>query len=247
MNRFRLIWTAAGFVSFAIVAAIGSVASGEAVRVVSPAAQENVEGDQSTQPAIAPNKLQFLFPAADFAGVPASQRWLVAFNFRGDQTQAQAVDWVFSDTEIWISTTEKTSDTLSTAFAENHGADKTLVHDGALTQSLLATGAPRDFANVTRFQTPFYYDPAQGNLLVERIDRGGSLPNPSPTIDAQSTSGFAVLAANFDVNATSGMRFPGLPVTQFEFIPEPTASVLIGLSFICLAGQRSNAAAVPEP
>ena len=148
---------------------------------------------------------------------------LVAFNFRSDQTQAEAVDWTFRDAELWISTTSK--DTVSTVFADNHGSDKTLVFQGDYTYSLLGGGPPQgphDFADGMRFQTPFYYDPSQGNLLIEQIHRTSSIPNPSPVGDVQSTTGFTVLGASFNLNAVSGDLFTGLAVTQFEFaVPEP--------------------------
>jgi hypothetical protein len=91
-----------------------------------------------------------------------------------------------------------------------------------------------------RFQTPFYYDPSQGNLLVERINRGGSLPDPSPTVDVQSMPGFTVLSG--DVDAISGTLVSRLPVTQFEFVPEPSTLVLGGtaiLSFFVWRRKRS--------
>jgi hypothetical protein len=221
------------------VAAAGTLASGELIRIVSPSAQENVEGDSSVQPAPTPNKIQFLFPAADFAGLPANQRWLVAFNSRGDQLQTQTVEWNYPDIEIWASTTDKTSATLSTVFSENHGPDKTLVHDGAYRLRILGSGSPRDFADGMRFQTPFYYDPSQGNLLIEQIHRAPTTPNPSPRVDVQSTPGFAIVAAGFNIDATVGTRFTGLPVNQFEFaVPEPSALVLGGLACMCLIAWR---------
>jgi hypothetical protein len=237
MNTFRLKWITLGIASVAMVVVAGRPAPGAVVKIVSPLAQENVEGDGAVQPGAAPVQLQRLYPASDFAGLPASQRWLVAFNHRGDQTQSQTVDWIFPDTEIWISTTDKTSDTLTTVFAENHGSDKTLVYDGALTQSILGTGSPRGFADGMRFQTPFYYDPSQGNLLVERINRGGSFPDPSPTVDVQSISGFSVLAG--DVDAVSGTLVSRLPVTQFEFVPEPSTLALSALA-LAMALPRSR-------
>jgi hypothetical protein len=87
-----------------------------------------------------------------------------------------------------------------------------------------------------RFQAPFYYDPSQGNLLVERINRGGSLPDPSPTVDVQSTFGFTVLSG--DVDAVSGTLVSRLPVTQFEFVPEPSTFVLTGLALATLVASR---------
>ena len=165
----------------------------------------------------------------------------MAFNFRGDQTQTQAVNWSSPDEEIWISTTNKTSATLSTVFADNHGPDKTLVHDGSYTYPILGSGppqGPRDFADGMRFQSPFYYDPSQGNLLIEQIHRGGTLPNLSPAIDVRSTPGFTLLGGDFNPNGTTGTLFTGLPAMQFEFVPEPSAVVLAGLACVNLLAWR---------
>ncbi len=230
-------------VSVAIVAATGTRASGQGVRIVAPSSTAGVEADDSIRPDRAPNKIQLLFPAADFAGLPASKRLLVAFNFRGDQTQTQTVDWNFPDEEFWISTTNKTGDTLSTVFADNHGPDKTLVHDGSYVFRILGSGppqGPRDFADGMRFQTPFYYDPSKGNLLIEQIHYGGSLPNLSPAIDVRSTQGFTLLGGNFDPNGTTGALFTGLPVMRFEFVPEPSTVVLAGLALMGLFAWRRN-------
>jgi hypothetical protein len=91
-----------------------------------------------------------------------------------------------------------------------------------------------------RFQTPFYYDPSQGNLLVERINRGGSLPDKSPTVDVQAMPGFTVLSGNVD--AVSGTLVSRLPVTQFQFVPEPETVVLTGLAILtCVASRRKRA------
>jgi hypothetical protein len=148
----------------------------------------------------------------------------VALNFRGDQAQTQAVERIFPDGEFWISTTDKTSATLSTVFADNHGPDKTLVQDGLYRFRILGTGppqGPRDFADGMRFEKPFYYDPAQGNLLIEHIWRGTGSPIPQPAIDIQSSPDFALVAAGGNPDATSGIRLTGYSVMQFEFGAPP--------------------------
>jgi hypothetical protein len=225
--------------SATMISVTGNSASGEPIKIVSPSAQKNVEGDSSVQPAATPNKIQFLFPAADFAGLPANQRWLVAFNGRGDQTQTQTVDWIYPDIDIWMSTTNKTSATLSTVFADNHGPNKTHVHDGQYALRILGSGSPRDFAPGMRFQTPFYYDPSQGNLLIEQIHHTPTTPNPSPRSDVQSTPGFTIVAGGFNTQATVGTLFTGLPVYQFEFaVPEPSAVALTNVMFVNLLALR---------
>jgi hypothetical protein len=193
---------------------------GEVVKIVSPSPMAKDEGDASLRPNVAPNRLQFLFPASDFVGLPASQRFLVALNFRGDQTQSQAVDRIFPDGEWWMSTTDKTSATLSRVFADNHGPNKTLVHTGLYTQHILGSGSPRDFADGMRFQKPFYYDPSQGNLLIEHIWRTTGSPVPQPVLDIQSSPEFTLLAGG-NPDAASGNLFTGRSITQFEFAAGP--------------------------
>jgi hypothetical protein len=81
---------------------------------------------------------------------------------------------VFSATitniQINLSTTTNNPDGLSTTFANNIGADNTIVYSGSLSISSSYTGddtGPRDNDIVVRLQTPFIYDPAKGNLLLD--------------------------------------------------------------------------------
>jgi hypothetical protein len=223
MNEFRLGWSAVRLASVAIVAVIGASTSGEVHKIVSPSSMAKDEGNSSLRPNVAPNRLQFLFPASDFAGLPASQRFLVAINFRGDRTQTQAVDRIFPDGEWWMSTTDKTSATLSRVFADNHGPNKTLVQDGLYTFRILGTGppqGPRDFADGMRFQKPFYYDPSQGNLLIEHTWRTMGSPVSQPALDNQSSPEFTLLVGG-NPDAISGNLFTGRSITQFEFAAPP--------------------------
>ena len=214
-----------GRLLIAIIVSTSGLASADVIQLVSPSANASVEGNSSIRPDVAPNRLQFFFPASDFAGLPASHRLLAAFNFRGDQTQTQAVDRIFPDGDFWISTTTRTSATLSTVFADNHGPDKTLVHSGQYTQHILGSGTPREFAESTHFQNPFYNDPAEGNLLIEHIwyTQGSA---SQPRLDVQSGAEIFILVGG-SPNATSGSLFTGRSVTQFEFtsttVPEPGA------------------------
>jgi hypothetical protein len=71
-----------------------------------------------------------------------------------------------------------------------------------------------------RFQKPFYYDPSQGNLLIEHIWRATGSPVPQPMLDFMSTSDFTTLVGG-DPNATKGTLVTGRAINQFEFAPAP--------------------------
>lgn len=100
-----------------------------------------------------------------------------------------------SNVTIRLSTTQRGDEgnTLSAAFADNIGADDTIVYSGALTLTTAANGntpvSPFDYT--ITFQNPFLYNPDAGNLLLDVN---------IPTNAAVTTAGFGFLT--FDtVNA----------------------------------------------
>jgi len=71
---------------------------------------------------------------------------------------------------IYASTTTRSVAGLSATFAENIGADNTLVLSGTLnwaTGNVPGPGNTLQFDMVFPFTTPFLYDPAAGNLLLD--------------------------------------------------------------------------------
>jgi hypothetical protein len=242
MNACRLGRTLVVLVSIAIVAAMGAMANGEVIRIVSPPSTANAEGDSSVTPPRTPLRIQYLIPASDFASLPASHRYIVSFNFRADRTQTQAVDWTMPKEQIWMSTINLTS--LTGAFDANHGPDKKMVFDGTFTYPFLGSGptaGPRPFADGTRLQTPFYYDPSQGNLVVELRDFDKNYPVPA-SIDVATTpsANIRTLLNEGNPNGATGTLVPNVfAPMQFEFVvPEPSTFALVGLAFLYAVGSR---------
>jgi hypothetical protein len=189
--------------------------------------------------------VQFLFLASDFAGLPESQRWLISFNPRADESQSTPVDWTFDSEQVWMSTTDK--DSLTSVFDDNHGANKTLVHDGAISFPVLASGppaGPRDFADGTPLQSPFYYDPSQGNLLIEEISFFNSVPFPGPNIDFQSTPEVRLLSG--PPNSATGTPFNVTAVARFIFVPEPSSFVAAVMAAFAVGLRRSRRARIGQ-
>jgi hypothetical protein len=238
MNTSRIGWTVIGLGCIAIFTESVASTSAAVVRTVSPAAAENVDGNSFATPNANPLRIQHLIPAADFAGLPPNQRLLVAFNFRADKSQNQLVDWTSGDEQVWMSTTNKSS--LTNVFEDNHGPDKTQVHNGAIPFRLLATGpanGPRDFADGPRLQTPFLYDPAQGNLLIDRLVFGNH-PSPRASIDTYTAALNHVLINSDNPNSPTGALFTTPAVFQFEFVPEPTTFLIAAFACTGLLATR---------
>ncbi|MCH7805431.1 MAG: hypothetical protein IH937_15290, partial [Acidobacteria bacterium] len=86
--------------------------------------------------------------------------------FTVDETVGAAFNSTLNDIQINLSTTTMTADNLSATFADNVGADETIVlNRGSL--DLSSAGANGTFDIVVHFDTPFFYDPALGNLLLD--------------------------------------------------------------------------------
>jgi hypothetical protein len=237
MTASRISGAIVWLVSIANIQAMSNSASGEAIKVISPPSTATAEGDSSITPSRNPLRIQYLIPASDFAGLPPSNRHLVAFNFRADSSQTQPVDWTIPHERIWMSTTSRNS--LTTVFDDNHGSNKTLVFDGTMQYPFIGTGpaaGPRDFANGRHLQTPFYYDPAQGNLLIELRDLDKNYPVPA-AIDLVTipSSNIRTLLNDGNANAAAGTPVPNIVAPmQFEFaVPEPSAFALAGVTLVC--------------
>ena len=119
---------------------------------------------------------------------------------------------------IYASTTSRSVAGLSTKFAENLGTNNTLVYSGTLTlttANLPGLGNTKQFDYVFPFTTPFLYDPAAGNLLLDfQIS-----PSDGPAFRTDAVSGNPMARDVFAVGsptATVG-SFGDTEVTQFTF------------------------------
>ena len=102
---------------------------------------------------------------------------ITELRFRPDSFYGQAFTTTVESIQFNLSTTTRNPDALSSTFANNVGFDDTVVFNGALNISSQFTGppgGPKDFDIVIPLSTPFLYNPAAGNLLLEVRNISGS-------------------------------------------------------------------------
>jgi hypothetical protein len=122
---------------------------------------------------------------------------------------------------------------VSTTFAENLGTNNTLVFDGTVTVTtgnLPGPGNTRQFDYVFPFTTPFLYDPAAGNLVLDlQIEASGSALT-FDTVSGDPAIGRAFNGASS--SATTGdIRFSH--PTQFTFEPPPLVTIRASQVEVC--------------
>lgn len=160
--------------------------------------------------------------------------------FREDEGRAAGFASIFPDLQINLSTTTRVADDLSSVFAENVGVDDTaVVPRGAF--RFLGSDDGSFTAYIGLATNPFYYDPAQGNLLLDVRNFGGGRtlwsnpPFEGPAyVDAWDLVGDRVSSVSANsVDALSGTTSSLGLVTRLVItpVPEPStvALLLVGI------------------
>jgi PEP-CTERM motif len=202
-------------------------------------------------------RYQQVYDASDFSAVTSTQYITqIAFRVTGDGF-GSAFTATLPNIQIDLSTTAASPDALDPTFANNVGADDKVVYGpGPLALSSVGPdgsgpGGTSPFDVVIALQTPFPYNPANGNLLMDVRNNGGGI-----TVQAASPYGsdldgeYAftdsvsrsytyfgdVNSPTADIATTDGL------VTQFTFepsipaVPEPASVTLLGMGIASLAG-----------
>ena len=225
--------------AFLLAAFMGSCVTTQlrAQVVVVPNAQATNDGNASlttpTGPALV--RAMRIFDKSQFAAL-SGPSFLTKFAYRPDTILGESGprSWTL---RVYASTTSRSVAELSTTFAENFGTNNTLVFDGRVnvaTGNLPGPGNTRQFDIVFPCTTPFLYDPAAGNLLLDTqlSDNGQSQSITIDTVEGNPT-------AREIVNTTSSTALsaefvaPFVQVTQFTFEPPPLVTIRASQVELC--------------
>jgi hypothetical protein len=228
--------------AIALFAATSTVYA-ELIKIVIPAGRENVEGSKSIPGGPFAGRSQEIHLASDFHALPPGGAWLVAINGRADRTLRSPVTVVEPQVKITVSTTQRQMP--GAVFAENMGPDAVVVLDGRAETIFPAFNptpqpgldpntVPNPFTDIAYYETPFFYDPAKGNLSLDFISQGTQGPffawDAHPIGRAFGNGG--------PINSpTANFFFSDGIVEQFVFstvIPEPGSFALMGIG-VCVA------------
>jgi hypothetical protein len=220
-----------------------------AVVLAPPNAASQLDGNSSATPfdPADSGRFQQVFDASAFAEIAnAGGGWIRAVSFRIDASTGHDVSGVISNVQLNLSTTFRNHDSLSENFAENVGNDDMIVLGPSQIQvSSLGGGGFTGFSFSFLFETPYFYNPAGGNLLVDfRIYSGLGYgitfppfppppPPPSAILDAFNIVGDSVSSvyAHGAVMPTVGVPSSLGLATAFSItpVPEPSSVLLYSL------------------
>ncbi len=223
--------------AFILTAFLGSCVATElrAQVIVVPNTLATNDGNSfGTTPSGGPRSVrsQQIYDASQF-GALSEPSLLTQFAWRPDTIPGPSGPRSFT-LQIHAATTTRSVAGMSTTFADNLGANNTLVFDGtvnATTGNLPGPGNTRQFDYVFTLTTPFLYDPAAGNLVLDlQLDATG----PALQIDFVSGDPTVREVANSSSSTgTSGTSLPFAKPTQFTFEPPPLVTIRASQVEVC--------------
>jgi hypothetical protein len=217
--------------------------------LVAPNSLANVEGSDNNGFPFWPvganppsMRYQQVYASSEFASLLPAGALITHIAFRGD-APAAAFSVTIPSVQVNLSTTTASPDGMSTTFANNVGPDDMVAFGPAPLPMRTPYGSlspgPKPFDAVITLDTPFYYNPARGNLLLDVRSIGG---NTIISLDAQDLLGDAigrqyssVSSGNLNSPTASTMRTSLGLVTQFMFEPVPEPATFTLVCFCALA------------
>jgi hypothetical protein len=211
-------------------AALVGHADGQAITVVSPRfyADREAPGRSGNWPAA--SRVQGIHNQTAFASLPTGGATLTEWSLRPDGSVQVGEQAGFGRLQISVSVTQVDPADMSRTFASNITGTPTVVYDGPWSATTVSEDPPgpatRPFDWRVPFQTPFFYDPAEGNLLIDWIFE---MPSVTMNNRARFDNADAVIPEQrlrwsgwLGVDSPVAINHVGFSVVQeFTFISDP--------------------------
>jgi len=221
---------------------------------VSPPGFDIVEGNSAGLGGftLGASRFQQVYPAVTFLSATRGTNAVAIehLSFRLDSGAMNGISLYYTNLHVSLSTSQRGPSDLSAVFAENLGQDVTVIHERGELLSMISpwSGSPSVQSLFLTFDldTPFYYNPAHGNLLLEIQNYGGVVMPPFPPglrigpLDgvANHPLGGSVFAMGGD--SATGTVLPFSLLTgiggQMVPVPEPSGFALVALGILLGVG-----------
>lgn len=220
--------------------ALSTIASAD---IIVPGGYAEVEGNWENRfPLSGTSRYQQIWEGSTFEGVTGPIE-LTSISFRVDGPTGFGFDGGdVTNAEIRLSTTSATENSLSNLFADNIGADETLVRDTSInalhlsSTAALTDAGTRVFDVTIEFDTSFMYDPTQGALLLDVV---AGLANASRFFDGVEHENDGMSRVYSNLPTVGGSHDTGALIAQFNYtVPAPSALALLGLGGLTISRRR---------
>jgi len=210
----------------ALLAGLVGAAHAAEIKLVVPADLATAEGASSAAwPPVV--RAQYIYAANQFAALPGGGGYLTSIRWRPDgATIGDPPDWSVDELTITASVTAQAPETMSMEFADNITGPATIVRATAPwqggTQNLGPAGGPKAFDIDFVLDTPFRYNPAEGNLLLEFAAQGmDGTPTLQDRLAADDQSRAALIVGWTDLNSPTALARVGSMAMELAIVSLP--------------------------
>jgi hypothetical protein len=199
--------------------------SASSATYVAPPAWLNVDGNNGAGDLVHTVRIQTVYASSLFTNT--GLMLIQEIRYRPSATYGVAFTSTIPNLQLNLSTTIVNPEALSGTFANNRGANDTMVFQGPITLSsrfVGPAGGPKAFDIIIPLQNAFLYDPTAGNLVIELRNLSN---NQASHLDVVGVGGDgAGRMFSINPNATTGAADTGSDIVQLVYTVPSSAPVI---------------------
>jgi len=214
------------------------------IKIVSPGAYEDIEGpDRSGIGWPEAWRDQDIAHRSEFDALPVGGAWLTEIRRRPDGAVPVGEVASFGRYQFSLSVTQVDPLDISSTFADNITGTPVEVYNAAWSSTVINPNPPgaetRPFDFRFPLETPYFYNPAEGNLLIDTIfEMPGSGLRNLVRFDIDVSNVFSekrnIWSGFLGVDSPVSTDGTFAAIIEYVFIPEPSTFALTALAFLAV-------------
>ena len=213
------------------------------ITIVSPGGYEDIEGPDRSGVWPEAARAQGIAHRSEFDALPVGGAWLTEIRFRPDGAVPVGAEASFGRVQFSLSVTQVDPRDISFTFADNITGTSVEVYNAAWSSTVINPNPPgaetRPFDFRFPLEMPYFYNPAEGNLLLDSIfEMPGSGVNGLARFDNDQSNAFSEKRNIWSgpLGVDSPVSFPGTftTINEYVFVPEPSTFALTALAFLAV-------------